>query len=107
MRISGIRSLAKDIIDTASAVPIMFRAYRRERNWTGKDWYKMPRGINGWVCFHCGSHFTNTGTAAVHFGERPSMTVGCKIDVEEYRRMRDALHEAVMELAEKRRGDTI
>jgi len=86
----------KDLLDTLKAVPVMYRAFRQERTMTGEKWYIMPKG--GWACFHCGQVFTNTGAAAVHFGERPSMPVGCKVDVQEYRRMRDALAEAVKRL---------
>ena len=84
----------KDVLDTVKAVPVMYRAFRHERTMTGDKWYIMPKG--GWACFHCGQVFTNTGTAAVHFGERPSMTVGCQIDLQEYRRMRGELHDANM-----------
>ena len=37
--------------------------------------------------------------AKSHFGDRPSLPVGCSVDVGEYRRMRIALHRAILKLA--------
>lgn len=86
---------AKDILDTARAAPVLFAAFRQERR--QGDWYQAP--VAGWTCFHCDATFTNTGAAAVHFGMRPSEPVGCDVDIGEYRRMRYALHEAIVRLA--------
>ena len=94
-----MNSWLRDVLDTLKAIPVVFRHYRWERKERDEPWYKYPTG--GWTCFHCGANFTNTGAAAVHFGERPSFPVGCSVDLQEYRRMRNALHEANMRLLEK------
>lgn len=39
--------------------------------------YKQPE--HGWVCFHCGETFKNTGSARDHFGETPKEVPGCII----------------------------
>ena len=46
-----------------------------------QETYRMP--ADGWVCFHCGERFTTSGSAAIHFGRRPSSTAGCLIKVGE------------------------
>ena len=56
------------------------------------------RPPNGWTCFHCGNTFKDYAAAKVHFGDRPSMPVGCSVDLVEYRRMRRAYHNARLKL---------
>ena len=58
--------------------------------------YRRP--AHGWTCFHCGETFTSLGAAAVHFGDTPSLPVGCSVDIVEYRRMRRVLHTATLKL---------
>lgn len=40
-----------------------------------------PAPEHGWTCFHCGETFTKYGLAALHFGERPSATPACLLDL--------------------------
>ena len=42
------------------------------------DTYPAP--ADGWVCFHCGERFRTPGSAAVHFGARPTATPACRMD---------------------------
>ena len=63
---------------------------------SGPDTY--PRPPHGWTCFHCGETFRDYAKARIHFGEKPSMPVGCSVDLVEYRRMRRALHNATVKL---------
>ena len=43
------------------------------------DVYEPPP--DGWVCFFCGERFTTYGSAAMHFGWKPSATPVCQIKV--------------------------
>ena len=43
------------------------------------DVYEPPP--DGWVCFFCGERFTTYGSAAMHFGWKPSATSACQIKV--------------------------
>lgn len=40
-----------------------------------------------WRCFHCDETFTDTESAALHFGTHERHSPACTIDVAEYRRM--------------------
>ena len=42
-----------------------------------QETYMMPKV--GWVCFHCGERFTTPGSAADHFGARPTDQAACLI----------------------------
>lgn len=56
------------------------------------DTYMVPRV--GWVCFHCGEHFTTPGSARDHFGASQGATPGCQIKVGEERGLLMALRKA-------------
>ena len=65
-----------------------------------QETYMMPK--DGWVCFHCGERFTTPGSAADHFGARPTDQAACLIKVGEERGLVMALRKAEAEIRELR-----
>ena len=59
-----------------------------------------PAPADGWLCFHCGERFTTPGSAADHFGGRPTDTAACRVKVGEERGLVMALRRVEAELRE-------
>ncbi|MGK8199530.1 hypothetical protein [Burkholderia cepacia] len=53
---------------------------------------EQPAAAPIWRCFHCDEAFTDSESAALHFGTSERQSPACTIDVAEYRAMEQRMH---------------